>query len=70
MKFRIMANNDSTKEKAEQWVEDFINDFEGQLNDIDKLYKTHIIIFDIKSNQDGSILYSGKKDKEGVWWQF
>jgi len=68
---RITANDDdSTKENAKQWVEGFIRDFEGQLNNIDKFYKAHIIIFDIKSEKNGSILYSGKKDKEGIWWQF
>jgi hypothetical protein len=68
-KFRIMADNSTSKEKAKQLVEDFIQSFETQLTDKEKFYKTNEIIFDIKSSEDGRILYSGKKDKE-IWWQF
>ncbi|WP_373233085.1 hypothetical protein [Cohnella sp.] len=68
-KFRIMAGSNTSKEKAKQLVEEFIQSFENQLKDKEKFYKTHEIIFDIKSSEDGRILYSGKKDKE-IWWQF
>lgn len=68
-KFRIMAGNNTSKDEAKQLVEDFIRSFENQLKDKGRFYKTHEIIFDIKSNEDGRILYSGKKDEE-IWWQF
>ncbi|XID95007.1 hypothetical protein ACF3MZ_11045 [Paenibacillaceae bacterium WGS1546] len=68
-KFRIMAASNTSKEKAKQLVEEFIQSFENQLTDKEKFYKTHEIIFDIKSSEDGRILYSGKKDNE-IWWQF
>lgn len=68
-KFRIMAGNNISKEKAKQLVEEFIQSFENQLTDKEKFYKTHEIIFDIKSSEEGKILYRGKKDKE-IWWQF
>ncbi|WP_256762153.1 hypothetical protein [Cohnella sp. WQ 127256] len=68
-KFRIMADENTSKEEAKQLVEEFIQSFENQLTDKEKFYKTHEMIFDIKSSKDGKILYSGKKDKE-IWWQF
>jgi hypothetical protein len=68
-KFRIMAGNNTSKEEAKQLVEDFIRTFESRLIDKEKFYKTHEIIFDIKSDKDGKILFSGKKDQE-IWWQF
>lgn len=69
-KFRIMADNDTTNELAEQLVKKFINNFESMLTDKDGFYLSHTIIFDIKSNEDGEILYKGKKDESNneIWW--
>ncbi|WP_135556591.1 hypothetical protein [Paenibacillus cymbidii] len=70
-KFRIMAGNHTSKEEAKELVENFLRAFESRLEDIEKFYQTHEIIFDIKSDQDGEILFSGKKDHDQkIWWQF
>jgi len=70
-KFRIMAGNDTSKEEAKELVENFIRAFESQLMDIGKFYQVHDVLFDIKSDQDGEILFSGKKDHDQeIWWQF
>jgi len=70
-KFRIMVGINTSKEEAKELVENFIRAFESRLMDNEKFYKTHEIIFDIKSDQDGKILFSGKKDQDQeIWWQF
>jgi hypothetical protein len=70
-KIRVMAGNDTSKEEAKQLVEDFVRAFESRLLDEEKFYKNHELLFDIKSDQDGRILFSGKKDhNQEIWWQF
>ncbi|ULL14759.1 hypothetical protein DVH26_10040 [Paenibacillus sp. H1-7] len=69
-RFRIMASNNTSKEEAKKLVEDFIRAFEGRVINKEKFYKTHEIMFDIKSDEDGRILFRGKKENQEIWWQF
>ncbi|WP_317971530.1 hypothetical protein [Paenibacillus sp. CCS19] len=53
-------------------VEGFIKELESQIvPHLEEFYATHSVQFDIKSNENGAILYKGKKEDEtDIWWQF
>lgn len=69
---RIMVEDRITNEQAKNLVNDFFNEIEKKIKDLDQFNKYFSIKFDIKSQKDGEILYQGKKDKneEQIWWQF
>ena len=72
VKFRIMADHNISRIEAKTLVEEFISHFENQLTELEKYYKDYELTFDLKSKEDGTILFNGKRARgeKDIWWQF
>ncbi|OME77200.1 hypothetical protein BK120_27115 [Paenibacillus sp. FSL A5-0031] len=70
--FRILIKDRINNEQAKGLVNDFFNEIDKNITDLELFKKTYSIKFDIKSQKDGQILYQGKREKEEdqIWWQF
>jgi hypothetical protein len=72
IKFRIMVKDKITNEDAKKLIGEFIGTMESNIKDKELFKDTYYMIFDIKSEKDGNILFNGKRDKGNIdiWWQF
>jgi 8-oxo-dGTP pyrophosphatase MutT (NUDIX family) len=72
VKFRLMTPDSLTNDEAKELVQEFITLLEEPIKSKDSFNQEYYLLFDIKSEKDGRILYNGKRDKGNtdLWWQF